>query len=394
MCAASLSEAGVWGSAPVLGVSADYSSDPGLLALPDTAETHGALLVDAPTSYNGDAFKFSILPSFRLSDSPGFSSLDSDYAHLNARSEFDTERTALTATAGVARDSSLYHDYLLSGSTGVRRDTANVDLNWDRQLTERFDVDTDVNSMRVRYGAAETGGSVRSALTDYKYTSISPTLAWNESERGKVTLGASAGRYDSLDRTTESSNVNLQLGFSEQLSEIWTVNASVGYSHATNRIDTLEEGIILTQDGPAIVFFPVRMTSAQNGTIFSANVTRQTGLLLLTAVASRQLVPSGFAFLSRQETYELKANYAMSERWSFSANGRRLNYQQPANGGGDATLVITSLSASAAWRWTEHWTATLSCSRVMEHYGQPIIDVSATGVSLELSRQFNWNTFQ
>src|SRR6202011_749171 len=116
MAVASLSRAGVWGSQPVIGISGDYSSNPALLNLPHTAESHAALLVDAPTSYNGDAFKFSVRPSFRLSDSQGYSSLDSNYVHLNTSGEFDTERSVFTAVGGAARDSSLYHDYLLSGS--------------------------------------------------------------------------------------------------------------------------------------------------------------------------------------------------------------------------------------------------------------------------------------
>src|SRR5450432_1007905 len=122
MSIASLCEAGVWGTQPVLGVSGDYSSNPALLDLPNTGETHAALLLDAPTTYIGNAFKLSILPSFRLSDSQGYSSLDSDYEHLSIRGEFDTDRSVFTAAGGIARDSSLYHDYLLSGSTGVRRD--------------------------------------------------------------------------------------------------------------------------------------------------------------------------------------------------------------------------------------------------------------------------------
>src|SRR5271168_1622872 len=90
MSIARFSDAGVWGAQPVVGVAGDYSTNPALLNLPNTEESHVALLVDAPTTYNGDAFKFSILPSFRLSDTQGYSSLDSDYEHLNVSGEFDT----------------------------------------------------------------------------------------------------------------------------------------------------------------------------------------------------------------------------------------------------------------------------------------------------------------
>jgi hypothetical protein len=390
MSIASAGRAGVWGAQPVVGMSGDYNSNPALLDLPNTTETHAALLLDGPTTYVGDAFKLSILPSFRLSDSQGYSSLDSDYEHLNVRGEFDTDLSVFTATGGVARDSSLYRDYLLNGSTGVRRDTATVDLNWDRQLTERLDVDTDLSSMRVRYGQA-VGATT---LIDYRYTSLAPALTWTESERGKLTVTANAGRYDSLNGETQSTSANLQLGFVKQLTEIWSLTASAGYSRANNELHTEEEVLEFTDEGPAIVFIPITVRSTQNGSVYLVNLSRQTPLLTLSAVASRQLTPTGFAFLSRQDNYELKATYNSTERWTFNADVHRVNYQQPESTGAVVDINVSYLQLSAAWQWTEHWTLTMNATRVMERYGMPAIDVASSGVSVAFSRQFDWKQFQ
>src|SRR5271156_3527555 len=142
----SCAQAGVWGIDPLIGVVGDYSTNAQLLDVPHTAETDGALLLNAPTTYNGNGFELFVTPSFRFSNSTGYSSVTSDYEHLNAKAEFDTERSVLTAAAGVSRDSSLYYDYLIDGSTGVRRDSWTADLNWERFLTQRVDFATDVNS--------------------------------------------------------------------------------------------------------------------------------------------------------------------------------------------------------------------------------------------------------
>jgi len=386
---ASPTRAGVWGSQPVLGFSGDYSSNPALVDLPNTAETHAALLLDAPTTYVGDAFKLSISPSFRLSNQRGYSTLDSDYEHLTAGAEFDTDRNTLTVSGTAARDSSLYHDYLLSGSTGVRRDTGIADLNWDRQLNERFEVDTDVNSTRVRYD--DSAGLA--TLMDYKYLSLTPTLAWAESERTKLTVAAAVGRYNSLDGTTESSNANLQLGFVRTISQVWSISASAGYSRADNEIHSEEEVLEFTELGPIIASIPVTLRSTQIGSVYSFNLSRQTELLLLSAVASRQLVPTGFAFLSRQDNYEAKAAYTPSSRWIISGDLHRVNYQAPGVIG-SIDLHTTNFQLSAAWQWTEHWTITMTATRVTERYDSPIIGISASGASLELSHQFNWKSFQ
>jgi hypothetical protein len=389
MSIASPGKAGVWGTQPVLGVSGDYYSNPALLNLPNTAETHASLLLDAPATYVGDAFKLSILPSFRLSDSQGYSSLDSDYEHLNIRSEFDTDLSALVATAGAARDSSLYHDYLLSGSTGVRRDTATADLNWDRHLTERLDVDTDVNSMRVRYGEAVGVPT----LIDYKYTNVTSTLAWAQSERTKLTASANAGRYDSLDGTTRSTSANLQLGLVRQISEIWSLSSSAGYSRADNELHTEEPSLEVIANVPTVVLIPITVKSTQNGSVYLVNLSRQTQSLTLSAIASRQLTPTGFAFLSRQQAYELRGTYTPSERWTLSGDVHRVTYQQPASTGVIAGINVSYMQLSAAWQWTEYWTVTANASRVMEHYGAPSVNVASSGVSVEFSRQFNWKQF-
>src|SRR3984957_17653587 len=390
MTIARLCHAGVWGAQPVIGSSGDYATNPGLLNLPNTAENHVALLLDAPTSYNGDAFKFSVLPSFRLSDTQGYSSLDSDYAHLNVSSEFDTARSALILSAGLARDSSLFHDYILDGATGVRRDTATADLNWDRHLTERLEFSTDISWSRVRYGQSVGVGT----LTDYQYTSATPTLAWDESEQTKITATASAGQYKSLDGTTKSTNANLQLGFVKKLTEIWSLSASGGYSRSNNEIDITEQFLGFTRNGFAVVSVPIAVKSRQNGSVFSATLSRQTELLTLAADASRQLSPTGFAFLSRQDSYGLKATYAATEHWTFGADAHRVIYQQPQRNGAVIDLDINYLKASATWQWTEHWTLAINASYLLEHYGTPSIGIATTGVSVELSRQFDWKKFQ
>jgi hypothetical protein len=390
MSIARVTTAGVWGTQPVVGIAGDYSTNPGLLTLPNTGESHAALLLDAPTSYNGDAFKLSVLPSFRLSDTQGYSSLDSDYEHLNISSEFDTARSALILSAGLARDSSLYHDFILDGAVGVRRDTATADLSWDRHLTERMDFTADVNTSRVRYGQSSGVGT----LTDYKYTSVTPALTWDESERTKVTATASAGQYKSLDGMTESTSANLELGFVKKLSEIWTLSVNGGYSHANNEIAFNEQALESTPDGLAVVLIPVDVKSSQNGSVFSINLSRQTELLTLVLDASRQLVPSGFAFLSRQESYGIKATYAASERWTLGADAHRVTYQQPQANGAVTDLDISSLKAFATWQWTEHWTLAVNLSYLLEHYGSPSIGINSTGLSIELSRQFNWKSLQ
>jgi hypothetical protein len=369
MSIASVSRAGVWDTDPVLGLSSDYSTNPGLLYVDHTAETHAALLIDAPTVYYADAVKFSVQPSFRISNSAGYSSLASDYEHLTFAGEVDSERNSVTASGELARDSSLYYNYNFNGSTGVRRDTALADVNWVRALTERLNFNTDINSTRVLYGQSLSF----TTLTDYKYSSAAPSLSWGTSERASLTLQGSIGQYNSLDGSTQSVNSSVQLGFKRQLDELWTLSANAGFSKETDKIRT-----------PFGIF-----DSTANGTVFSANLTRQASLLTATAQASRSLVPSGFAFLSRQDMYQISGSYPSTERWTFNGHVRWLKSQNPQAFSPTIDQSYTELGLSAVWLFTEHWTITLQASHVTDKVSPPTLHVDASGFSVQMARHFN-----
>jgi hypothetical protein len=374
MCIADAARPGVWGTDPVLGFAADFSTNPGLLDAPHSSETHAALLIDAPTTYVADAMKFSIIPSFRISNSSGYSSLASDYEHLTAAGEIDSERNTLVLTGEVARDSSLYYDYAFNGSAGVRRDTTLADLNWTRLLTERTNFNLEIDSNRVLYDEAVGIAD----LTDYRYTTAVPSFSWKESERTTLTITGNAGLYDSINGQTKSVNSDLQAGFIRQFTPLWTLTANAGYSRQSN---TVAEYF-----GP---FLLGTFKATDNGSIFNANLTRQGTLLSLTAAASRSLVPSGFAFLARQESYQLGFDYPYSERWTFDGHVRRLTSTEPEVLGPVLRETYLEVGLSAVWLFTEHWTFTMRASHVTATYGPPTVDVGASGVTLLLSRKFN-----
>jgi hypothetical protein len=374
MCMGSGAKAGVWVTEPVLGVAADYSTNPGLRYTAHTTETHGALLIDTPTTYHADSVSLSVQPSFRISDSSGYSSVASDYAHLTVRGEIDSERNSVTVTGQLARDSSLYYNYGLNGSAGVRRDTSLADVAWVRALTERLNFNLEASSSRVVYGKS---GSF-TTLTDYRYSSAAPSLAWHTSERTTLTLVGGVGLYESADLRTKSVNSNLELGFTRQLTELWALSANAGYSRETNRIEEYF--------GP---FLLGTFRATNTGSVFMANVTRQGRLLAVTAAASRSLVPSGFSFLSLQNSYQLSFRYPRTERWTFDGHVRWLKSQVPQVFGPTADQSYVDLGLSAAWLFTEKWTLTLRASRLTAKYTPPNIDVGASGFTVQLSRRFD-----
>jgi hypothetical protein len=374
MCTAEASRAGVWVTNPVLGLAAEYSSDPALLYVEHTAETHGAVLLDAPTTFQGDASSLTLDPSFRVSDSSGYSSIASDYEHFTATGKFTSDRDTLSTTGELARDSSLYYDYLLNGSTGVRRDTTLADLSWTHALGERLNFNLDVNSSRVIYGQS----SSFTTLTDYHYSSAAPTLSWQESERTTLKIDGSFGLYDSAGGYSKSSNSNLEVGFTHQLTELWTVDGNAGYSRENNRVEYYF--------GPYLLG---AYESSNTGSAFTADISRKAISWTMTGAVTRSLVPTGYAFLARQTAYQLSVDYPRTERWTFDAAARWIKTTEPQVFGATTDQSYVSVNASATYLFTEKWSVTLGASRVNAKYTPPAIEVGATGVTLQLSRHFN-----
>jgi hypothetical protein len=342
-------------------------------------------MLDGPTSYSGDGVDFAILPSLRFGDSVGYSSLTSNYEHLTLRGDLKSERDVFAASAGIARDSSLYYNFTQNGLAGVSRESATGDVSWNRQLTERLAFAADVNENRVRYGHAIGAAT----LVDYSYGVFTPSLIWSATERTKLSLDGGASLYKSLDGTTRSTNLDLQAGFERRLSEVWSLTSLAGVSRTSNTLDAVRESVVLTANGPALVAFPVHVQSSQTSTIFSVTLNHRTERLVLAATASRGLIPSGSAFLSRQDSYDVNAQYQRTNRWKLTADLGLLKSQDPSQQGTYLQRTVRFASVSSAWQWTEHWAITLRASRVTQSLPATESKPSSTDVSIQLSRQFD-----
>jgi len=375
-------DAGVWSSDPVIGVAGVFSTNPALLYVPHSAESRAAVLLDAPTTYNGDAFAFTALPRFRVGNSQGYSSLTSNYEHLDLKGEYDTDLDTYSLSGSLARDSSVYYNYTLNGSTGVRRDSSAEDANWSHRFSERLSFDLDANDSRVRYGRA-TGPAT---LIDYSYRVLNPTLSWAESEKGKLMLSGGANFYNSLDHANHSTTLNLQLGFTRQLTEIWSLTAYAGDSRSSNRSEFTRQVLVFTPQGLEVVSIPEEAKSSSNATVFAVNLSRQAQASLLTVAASRQLVPSGFAFLSRQQTYELSVSHPYSDRSTVSAAVRLVKSQDPSFQGVYFNRTVRAANLSSQWHVSEHWVMTATAAHVSNDTGRTS---ASTEITLQISRQFD-----
>jgi len=385
MLAASLSRqvfAGPWSIQPQLGLTTDYESNPQLREFDIQGETHVAAVVDLPLRYDSDELEFLLRPNGRLSNSQGYSSLASNYAHVDTAAQFTDELDSATVQAEAAQDSSLYYLGGLVHGVGVRRDAVSTNADWTHSMTERLQFQLDASWTKAMYDEPADFNQ----LTNYRYVSAGPTIAYALSERNTIKLLGSYGLYQSLNGETESSTRNLQLGFVRQLTEIWTLSTSAGYSRSVNT-----ENTYLDYFGYLI---PVSEKSAQDGTVYAATLTRQGERFNLTAGVSQALQPTGFAFLSRQDSFNAGATYRRSERWDFALTASLLKARNPQETNGQAQFTeetdfrYLNAQFAANWHWTPEWTMTITATRITQEYGPPTVTGASSGFNISFVRQF------
>lgn len=372
LCTNGRALAGPWSTQPLIGVAAEYASNPELAAPAGRPETHGALFVDLPVNYDLDQLHFSAIPRVRYGGASGYSSVTSNYYHLDASAQYVDEFGSLTWAGSQYRDSSLLYAGELSNGIGVRRDTTVADVNWQRALSERLQLQFDASTTRTLYARSAAATN----LVDYRYSSLSPAFVYTINERDSLRILGSVSRYKSLNGLTDSDGDTVQLGFDHHLNEIWKLSTTAGYSKSTNQYH----------------YFFGNFENTQNGTVYSANLTRQGEVLTVVAGAARALIPTGFAFLSHQDTYNAAGSYAYSERWTFGASATWQNVMDPVIAGGSGRRRFYDVDLSANWRWTEHWTLSAHLLKIGQQFtgrsGEPPINPTSDGVRLEISRQF------
>jgi hypothetical protein len=362
---------------PLIGVAAEYSSNPVLVEGHAKSESNAALSLDLPTNYDLDSYHFTLNPRIRYSNQSGYSAVTSDYYHVDSSAKYVDDLEAVTLNGSFYRDSSLLYVGELVNGIGVRRDTSTVELNAVRSLSERLQIQFDLNTARTLYdqGSTETG------LVDYRYTNFAPVLAYALTERDTLKIIGGISRYYSLNEATASDSDSAQLGYDRQLTELWTLSASAGYSKSTNKYNESFLG-----------YFLGNVESTQNSTVYSATLTRQGERLTFVGSASEALAPTGQAFLSRQQTVSISENYQLSERWTFIGGLTWQAISTPVIGAPPADRRFYDVDLAAFWHWNEHWTITLHVSRIEQHLdaepGQPAIGPTSNGVSLQIARQF------
>ena len=222
-----------WSTEPTIGVIGAVLLGPGAAPRHRAFGFERSPTLLLPVNHDEDAFHFAVTPNIRYGNASGYSSLTSNYFHLDASAQLASELGTTTLAGALYRDSSLLYAGELANGVGERRDTSSLDLKWDRELTERLEGQADISTTRTLYG--QLSDNLFNPLVDYRYSQFSPGAVYLLTERDTLHAIGQVSRYQSLNDVSESDSYSLQVGYDRRLSEIWTLKTTAGYARASDR---------------------------------------------------------------------------------------------------------------------------------------------------------------
>ncbi len=289
----------------------------------------------------------------------GQEGLDRDDSLLKLSSLYKTERSTWQLNASRARDSAVTSEQVDADTGTVQtlkdRETDTVTPSWIWMYSQRTKLQLAYQQTEVAYDENSLGAG----LYDYRYRTVSATLANQLSERNQVFMSAGYSEYhvpitgfDSETRNvqagitrnfTESTKGTLQAG--QRRTESFTKGGTPTYTYfsTASGIFRIQTGV--TQD----------TRTQSTGSVFSGNLEKKSESTDWNFLLSRALNPSGSGGQVEQDTFGLKLNNRLSPRIGMHVDGGALKVRTEEGNISNSERTFYDLGVGVFWQWRREW---------------------------------------
>ena len=293
--------------------------------------------------------------------------LDREDYFMKTNAYHRTERDEFSALVNYTRDSTLDSELDTTGQVIDERATRtrlSLGPSWSRTLDERTRLNLGYNFTTVDY--SDDPGI--SDLVGYDYDVWSASLTRQFTPRLQATLASSYSRYQpDTDAGLDSDTVNLQVGITRNFSETLTTSWLAGVRETTS--DTLiPAGYCVGADpgasfpactgGQAILAGTAKDETDDNGSVFSAEITKLLEKGKISASLSRSSNPSGEGELLDTTRLLITGEYKFTETLRSLLSIEYTNAETIANFSDirDQTdQDLFRIRPKLFWRWRREW---------------------------------------
>ena len=325
-----------WLTEPSIAFSSEYNDNTFLTTLPhDTLlrnSVRPALQVKGATetaSLQTDAW-------LRFDRYPGEPSINSNNWDLKLDSAFGSEVQHADVLVDFMKDTTLETELLDTGLTGTAtpRRSALIAPSWNYSMNQTTFLGLDYSYSKVNYEAS-------TVLIDYRYQTVSGSLAWQFSDATEWSVVAFGDNYDTADDVSRFWNVGVQGGVVHDFSERVHTRFFAGARHTTSRNEFLSN---VYRDN-------------STGGVLDARLEYQFERARLYVDVSSNVQPSGGGYLQESDLINLGWWHPVAPQWRVSVDATAIHNQSLTDYRTPYDRHYATVQARLDWRWARKWLA-------------------------------------
>ncbi len=361
-------QAAQWVAQPEVRVTAEYSDNIRLTALPHDDVSGITVRPSVELARKTETLDISLFGNAESSRYTPSSDLNADDFQLGANLDRQWQRHAVNLN-GSLRDETTLRIESFDLDTGIvtdpiNRDTWQASANWRYAWNERVYTDLGFQFLEVNYDEGEAFG-----LLDYQFRVPSIAASYQFSPQLTVFGNFAFQRYEPdtgetpqafglpLDLRTDTRNLNL--GVSNAFSERLSASASIGARRSKTKAT-----VSIPVPVPGLEFlFPfisdqieVDTHQETRGTTYDGSLRYNGEINSIEVSVNRDVAPSSSGFVAEKDAYDISYSHRISERLrtflTVSAIRSRTDGGTTTQNDGDRLNV----QPRAEWRFTRDWT--------------------------------------
>ena len=335
-----------WSIAPTLRTEGQFHDNLRLTTLPHRDVWALKIKPGVGLTYATEVSRFKASPQYEylryFSDDPIEKRFNNFFLPLSGSYRTEVDRWGLDAA--INRDNALISELEETGlvTEFIPRNYRNVRGRWDRSLTEQMTLQSSYQFTDVNY--EQTRGV---NLFDYQVHTGTIGADYQWTEKTNVHGVAWYSNYHVQENGFRSQSPGLELGFSHQLFETFSLSGSGGLRYVRNTVAANGQ----------------RQKDTNLTWLFDFSADKEWERSQLTLGYSRILNPSGLGVLFIRDRVNLDGRHRLSHALTVSLRGSFTNNDSSGSSSARRGVVDSQywqVSPALSWRMTEEWSMDLS----------------------------------
>lgn len=370
-CAAILFDiqAAEWSLSGGLNPSLEYDDNIFMRESNKVGDYHASMIPTLKLAYETDNAEASLSTGYVMERYHTSSYLDNDDPFFKLNTAYKTQRSTWGLGLKFSESSSRNDAADDTGDfeTNSTSTTKSISPSFSYQLTERDSLSLSTSYSEKTYSTTD--------FSDSKNRSVSSHWQHQFTERfnGGVSLSASNNKSTGLLELTDDDTYNLSLTSNYNISEIWSIDGSIGINHLNSQQTNLLGATDKTKS---------------TGPSSSINVSYKTDINQANLSISRSISPSSTGDVNEQDKVSVGWSRSLNERLTAGIRG---SYQETSSAIDNDSNDRENISISPSINWQYSPDSTFSLSYNYRQQKESALNTNVSSHAIMLTFNYNWH---